>query len=198
MRPKRTLAAALSLAALFFACERAALACSCVPPGAPRDEAARARAVFVGEVVEVAPAGEAAKKSGGKCAQETGWHLAVPNEGGVRVRFKVSRVWKNVAGGEVVIKTPASSAACGYAFRKGESYVVYAYGGDDALGQLTTGLCSRTRPVSAAEEDLRDLGAGEPPSASAVASPAATVKTTAKPAASKTRRTHRRRVRRRT
>lgn len=198
MRLKRTLTTALTFVALFFVSESAASACSCMPPGPPREEAERARAVFAGEVVEVEPAGEVVKKADEKCEQEQGaWQSAMPTHKNVRVRFKVTRVWKNVAASEVVVTTPTNSAACGYAFRKGESYVVYAYGSGE-LGQLTTGLCSRTRTLSSAEEDLRDLGAGEAPSPSAVASPLSHAADSAKPAAPKPRRLRRVPRRRRT
>jgi hypothetical protein len=204
MRPNKTLSAALALVALFFACEAAARACSCLPPGPPREQAAKAQAVFAGEVVEViAPASEsvkseAVKKSGEDCARETPvWQSADAGDGQLRVRFKVTRVWKNVAGGEVFVTTPASSAACGYGFRKGETYVVYAYGGEEGRA-LSTGLCSRTRPLSSADEDLRDLGAGQPASQSAVASPLTDAATSAKPLTPKPRRLRRVPRRRRT
>ncbi|HEX5706242.1 MAG TPA: hypothetical protein VFX96_03030 [Pyrinomonadaceae bacterium] len=199
MRTKKTIIAALSFVALLCASERAAHACSCLAPGPPREEAERARAVFAGEVVEViAPAGEGAEKKSDKgeadCARESEWQSAGSGRDEVRVRFKVKLAWKNVTSGEVVVTTPASSAACGYSFRKGEAYVVYAYGGDEGR-ELSTGLCSRTRPLSAADEDLRELGAGVPVTSSVFVSIGAAA--SAKPTPTKPRRRTRRAPRRR-
>src|SRR5207253_2413247 len=41
---------------------------------------------------------------------------------------------------------------CGYDFHAGTDYVVYAY--KNAAGQLETGICSRTRPLADAAEDV--------------------------------------------
>lgn len=198
MRHRKTLLLGLSLLTLLVAGGRAAYACSCLPPGPPKQEADGARAVFAGEVIEVvAPGGASVKKSAAAagCAPKMVLRSAGSPGSNLRVRFKVTKAWKDVTGGEVVVTTPVSSAACGYAFTKGESYVVYAYGGDEEGRALTTGLCSRTRRLSDADEDLSALGEGRSASS---APPDAPVKTdAAKPARHKPRRRTRRAARRR-
>ena len=54
------------------------------------------------------------------------------------------------------LMTEPSGGQCGYPFRAGEKYVVYAYRyeGD---AKLWASICSRTHPVGEADEDLRYL-----------------------------------------
>lgn len=131
------LAAALALAlvlGLGFSLDAAA--CSCLAPGPPAQELAAADAVFSGKVVSLEPFTEGFGK--------------------VRVTFELAAVWKGLPEGDrVTLTTAADSATCGYPFEDGVSYLVYAYGeGDD----LTATLCSRTRPLADADEDLEALG----------------------------------------
>src|SRR5690606_22193376 len=56
--------------------------------------------------------------------------------------------------------TNSSSAACGYTFEKNTSYLVYAR---ESEGRLHVSLCSRTRPMAEAADDLVVLGAGATP-----------------------------------
>jgi hypothetical protein len=78
----------------------------------------------------------------------------------VFVTFEVSRVWKGPKDPTVVAETVLSEASCGYAFTQGAEYIVYAHG-HEALPQVS--LCSRTRLIAQAGEDLKDLGDGERP-----------------------------------
>ncbi len=76
----------------------------------------------------------------------------------IEVIFQVEQAWKGVSKAKVSIFTAKDSAACGYAFNMDESYLVYA---SVYEGKLTTGLCSLTKPLSFADEDLSVLGKGE-------------------------------------
>jgi MYXO-CTERM domain-containing protein len=133
-------------AGLAFACAigvafggaRAARACSCLPPPPPGDAASRAVAVFEGRTF------------GARREQ---------NE--QRFAFEVTRVWKGEVAPAVEVVTALHSAACGRSFELGVPYVVYASARDD--GTLTDNLCSRSRMVADAVEDLDTLGAGRPP-----------------------------------
>jgi hypothetical protein len=119
-----------------------ALACSCIGPVPPCQEYGQASAVFVGTV--------------------TGVRTDEREEDGVvnwtpRVfRFAVERAYLGVAGTEVEVATGRGGGDCGYGFRRGEKYLVYAYQ-DAKAGRLSTGICSRTRPYGAAAEDLEFL-----------------------------------------
>jgi hypothetical protein len=53
---------------------------------------------------------------------------------------------------DIEIVTGAGGGDCGYAFRSGVAYVIYAY--KNSEGRLETGICSRTRPLTEAAEDV--------------------------------------------
>jgi hypothetical protein len=119
-----------------------ALACSCSVL-TPADAYQQADAVFEGRVVEVrAPAAE-----GGHGASRS-------------VRLQVVRAWKGITDEQVEVATPVGSTACGYDFSTDQSYFVYAANRD---GKLSVSLCSRTRKMAEAIDDLRVLGMGATP-----------------------------------
>jgi len=68
--------------------------------------------------------------------------------------MRVGEVLSGVPPGqtEVEIVTGLGGGDCGYAFQSGVDYFVYAR--KDGRGRLTTNICSRTRPLDQAEEDL--------------------------------------------
>lgn len=135
-------------AALFVANPRCAYACSCLPPGPPRDALATSDAVFAGKVVKLsAPLGD-----------------AVNSVDPVSVTFEVSQSWKGAPAQTVVVKTASSSASCGFNFEQGREYLVYA---ETADGELQAGLCSRTQALATAAEDLAALGTGQAPATGA-------------------------------
>lgn len=70
------------------------------------------------------------------------------------ITLKVRQVFKGVDRSSKLIKLSTSFLDCGIHFAKGETYLVYAF--KDAAG-LATGACSRTRPISKAEDDLAGL-----------------------------------------
>jgi hypothetical protein len=51
-------------------------------------------------------------------------------------------------------------ASCGYPFREGQEYLVYAYSGKRGL---EVDLCNGTQRLTEAEADLEVLGAGQKP-----------------------------------
>lgn len=69
-----------------------------------------------------------------------------------QVRFTIDEAFRGVDGVEVDVMTGFSDADCGYGFRLGGQYLVYAYRQED--GRLTTSICTRTRPLTDAREDL--------------------------------------------
>ncbi|HEV3468120.1 MAG TPA: carboxypeptidase regulatory-like domain-containing protein [Pyrinomonadaceae bacterium] len=146
---RRKLFLALLTAAAGLLSAGRASGCSCAVPGPPCQEYGRASAVFVGTVVGL----QTSKRGGGRY------------EFAPRVfRFSVEQAFSGVEGAEVEVATGRGGADCGYNFRKGEKYLVYAYRGAEG-GRLSTGICSRTRPYPAAAEDLEFLsGLGSMPS----------------------------------
>jgi hypothetical protein len=68
--------------------------------------------------------------------------------------MQVGEVLSGLAAGhkEIEISTGFGGGDCGYPFQVGMDYVVYAY--KNAEGNLETGICSRTRPLTEAVKDL--------------------------------------------
>jgi hypothetical protein len=119
-----------------------ALGCTCLPPGSPSEELERSTAVFSGRVVGIeVPSGR-----------------TMSSADPVEVTFKVYAVWKGPKSDTVTVTTARSSVSCGYEFETGRAYVVYARGEAD---DLQVSLCSRTKPLTRAGDDLAALGRGD-------------------------------------
>ncbi len=137
-------------------------ACSCAGPGTPCSAAGSSAAVFTGTVVTIAdpvyplPIGSAGPSPGSRRpANRRSADDVNPLPRPLRVvRFQVGEVLSGVAPGqkEIEILTGMGSGDCGYPFRTGSEYVVYAY--QNSEGRLETGICSRTRPLAQASEDI--------------------------------------------
>ncbi len=142
MRPKVLFVAAM------FACvwttEARLIACSCIGPQPSCQATWQAHAVFVGQVVDITDAQPAARPDSPAALFDRR-----------RVSFKVSETFRGDVGASVIIRTGFGDADCGYAFAVGSSYLVYAH--RVPTGELTTGICSRTRPLSEAADDLTYL-----------------------------------------
>lgn len=122
------------LAGLAYAPE--ARACSCMQL-TPSEGLTSSYAVFTGEVIAID------KNSATRF-------------GGLEVTLRVKKMWKGDPSEELKVHTAGSSAACGYAFAKGTTYLVYAV--RDEADPLRVSLCSRTAPVDKAKKDLDSLG----------------------------------------
>ncbi|MNO64750.1 hypothetical protein D3C76_554870 [compost metagenome] len=129
-------------------------ACSCVVPAEPLEALEQNSAVFVGKVVDI-------KETKG---------TIISSADPVKVTFNVDSSWKGVEGNKVTLTTALSSASCGFEFVEGESYIVYANAnGEENSGKLVASLCSRTKLLASASEDLKELGpsiSAETPTAS--------------------------------
>lgn len=79
------------------------------------------------------------------------------------VRLSVDSAFRGVKGSDVEVTTGMGGGGdCGFEFVTNEQYLVYAY---EYEGKLSTSICSRTRPVSRATEDLsyiRGLATAKP------------------------------------
>jgi MYXO-CTERM domain-containing protein len=106
----------------------------------PAEGLSSSRAVFTGEVISIAK-------------------NEVTRFGGLEVTLRVGKVWKGDLAEEVKVHTAGSSAACGYPFVEGKTYLVYAV--HDEADPMRVSLCSRTALIEDAGEDLEFLG---PPS----------------------------------
>jgi hypothetical protein len=113
-------------------------ACSCAP-STRKERANHADVVFFGRVRSITDDGGAAE---------------------LRVRFRVRKVYKgrNVDRFEVV-RTASQEAACGFNFREGRRYTVFAFRED---GRLSTNSCSGTKRGDI-DPDNYGLPPGHPP-----------------------------------
>ena len=115
-------------------------ACTCggLPSGNPACQAYwYTPVIFSGKAVQIEPDGGDSGIGGG-----------FDNH----VQFAIDESFKGISGATAEVSTPRDSAACGYPFKVGESYMVYAY--QDKDGKLSVGLCGRTIPMSGAAEDI--------------------------------------------
>jgi len=103
----------------------------------PSEGLSASYAVFTGEVTEIEPD-------------------TATTFGGIEITLRVKRVWKGDIGEQVEVRTAGNSAACGYSFVKGETYLVYA--DRDEADPMRVSLCSRTALVASAQVDLDFLG----------------------------------------
>ena len=117
-------------------------ACSCMPPPAPVVAARDADAVFHAKLVSVTdmpsttPHGLAYKK----------------------FTFEVLRTFKGQLDVQVNVQTADNSAACGREYGDaGSEWLIYAR--VDENGQTHDNLCSRSRPIDNAVEDIAELEA---------------------------------------
>jgi len=72
--------------------------------------------------------------------------------------FRVSEVWKGPEQRTLEVHTALMGMSCGYPFKEGQEYLVYAYTGKQVL---EVDLCNGTQRLTEAEAALRVLGDGE-------------------------------------
>jgi len=147
MRVTRLLIGWTTLAGLMLVPTGEAWACQCEPTGPPCQNAFQVDAVFAATVRSIA------------ALPEDGPPLR-PGEaripGAVRVEFGDVVAVRGTSTPIVSVVTAGSGPACGYEFKPGQRYLVYANRTKDGKG-LVTGICSRTRLLQDADEDLRFL-----------------------------------------
>jgi len=122
-----------------------AMGCSCIRPGPPCQNYGGATAVFVGTPITEKTA---ERKPGNKpedidCAPRT-------------FSFSVEQAFLGVSTAEVEIGTGRGGGDCGYDFKLGSRYLVYASQSSQS-NRLTTSICTRTAPFDNATEDLEFL-----------------------------------------
>ncbi len=140
---------ALVLSAL--ACVRCAWACSC--SWAPVPEAFRnASVVVLGTVSSV----DDSFSWWRRLTQWLGLGPKLVEEGpgdyerffGYRATFAVERAFKGQVGKSLVVVTGRGRGDCGFPFKTGEQYLLFAYA--DGGGELFTSICTGTCPASLA------------------------------------------------
>lgn len=118
-------------------------ACSCISSGPPCQSFGNTYAVFTGKVESISdyPTTTNAGNSKFQYVQKA-------------VKLTVTESFRGIKENSVEIITGRGGGDCGYNFESGREYVVYAYQNKET-GKLGTGICTRTRPIEKAEEDLQ-------------------------------------------
>jgi hypothetical protein len=143
---KRLLLSQLFLITLLMLLHTNAVACSCGTPSEPtlkervNKELKNSAVVFSGRVVSV---------------------TKIPISTNVAVKFLTNEFWKGSLGEHVTVITGGKNGICGFRFRVGESYLVYA-GNAGEKKDLFTHSCTRTARLSVSGEDLKILGEPRP------------------------------------
>ena len=135
--------------------------CSCMPSRPPTVARDSAHAVFSGRVVELldrpVPLPDSTLR--GLARRDAELEYFVKSAGRLRVTIAVDAVWKGVIKPSMEVYTSTiECCTCGYPFELGKEYLVYAYRASN--GQLHTSICTRTRLLTQAAEDLVALGPG--------------------------------------
>lgn len=117
-------------------------ACTCTGPMPPCQEYGAAAAVFTGTVIDISTVSVELGEGERKHAYNK-----------KLVRFSVEQAFRGTSGSEVEIATGSGGGDCGYHFEQGKQYIVYAYN-DSESKRLGTGICTRTRLLRDAAEDL--------------------------------------------
>lgn len=122
--------------ALAGLCSAEALGCDCAANPPPCEAFWHADAVFAGTVV------------GSRTINVKDGEFTFPMR---LVRLTVEQPLRGMKSTEVEVRTGMGGGDCGYEFRLGQRYLVYAHWQDE---QLTTSICTRTRLLSEAADDL--------------------------------------------
>jgi hypothetical protein len=139
---RTTLLLAFIVGILSFQAPQQAHACSCAMPGSTQESIDNTDVIFSGTVQDVRMSGE----------MQFGVSMTVDEE------------WKGLEAsesGELTVYTATDSAACGYAFEEGEEYLVYGYR-DEETGDVRVNLCSATKLLDQADEDIALLSGDGP------------------------------------
>lgn len=116
-------------------------ACSCVPEAPVCESFGGSSAVFVGRVVGAAEQKVEKNQDGTETTYDVG-----------EIYFQVEEAFSGVKGkNKVTIYSGTGGADCGYWFLRDEQYLVYA---NEYEGKFYTSICSRTRQLENATEDL--------------------------------------------
>jgi len=71
------------------------------------------------------------------------------------ITFRIDKSWKGITKRKIKIFTGLGGGDCGYPFKIGKRYLVYAY--DEGDNELGTNICAKTTRLTKTTEDLKIL-----------------------------------------
>lgn len=137
--------ASFALVIIVLAAQRSE-ACSCAGGASPCHEYGRASAVFVGTPISVRTV---ARPVNGDRDDLDYW---APRT----FKFSIETSFLGIISSETEVSTGLGGGDCGYDFKIGKRYVVYAYK-FGKTERLVTSICGRTNPLENANEDIEFL-----------------------------------------
>jgi hypothetical protein len=144
---------ALLVASLLYVCESSA--CECPPRPSLEDAFRQSALVFEGTVVAIQDRDSGFRSVRSWFAERFAGKVETNVESvGVEVELRVTDSWKGQSGVQSSVLTHKSTATCGFPFKVGAQYLVFA---SDRTNPPVVSLCSRTAPVTSAQEDLSVL-----------------------------------------
>ena len=135
--------------------QQRAYACDCVPEP-PAAAFQKATAVFSGKITEVIS--ESNKVVFNREYPFIHRYLSIAAM--TKIKFETIEIWKGLPYQNIIINTPVAFDCNLAGLSIGAEILVYAYGEQERL--LST-ICTRTRPLANASEDLAILGTGDVP-----------------------------------
>jgi hypothetical protein len=142
----------LTIFFLILFCLKDADACSCRESKPPCGGINKTSIVFSGEVLDVTVHPEERTEA---------FKDNMPFIG-VKAQVKVLEAFSNLTAKNLIVETGTGGGDCGFDFKAGEKYLIYAY---EFKGRIITTICSRTKALSKAQNDveiLRELKAKQP------------------------------------
>ena len=126
-----------------------AAACSCISSGPACQAYWTTDAVFDGTVARIVPVPRVETIEGREFVSED-----------LLLTLRVHRAWKGVQPGDIEVTTSSNGGACGYEFKKGERYLVFAH---QWRGRLNVSICSLTQRFDASARTAEFLASLERP-----------------------------------
>jgi len=83
----------------------------------------------------------------------------VSNVNREKIEFKTEKIWKGPRTKRISVKRRYEQSSCTYVFVVGRKYLVYAFGKEI----FSTHVCTRTKKLDKASDDLKELGEGKEP-----------------------------------
>jgi hypothetical protein len=121
------------VASLIAVAPGAATACSCIQNGPACQAYWKTTAVFDATVLAISPQDPT--------EQRPGWQLAFADK---IVKLDVRQSWKGVETGPLEITTGSEGGGCGYPFREGGRYLIFAFRNPNS-NRLQASICSLTQ-----------------------------------------------------